>query len=417
MKAPLRILIGMISGVMLGLAARLVLGDSPWLKLFDENVAYFLGQLFLRLIFMAVVPLVVSSLIVGVVELGDLRRLGRIGLWSLLFTALLSSLGIGLVQLVKPGASVPVEMREQLRAGAAKESASAIENAAAARRPVDCVLGVITKNPIQSATFALEGETLALMVFSLIAGIALNLIEPEKARPLIVLAEGTLAVSMKVISMAMSIAPYAVAALLFSLVVRTGGALLMSLASYVAVVLGGLALQCFGVYSLALRWLGGLSPWRFFGQIREAMLTAFSTASSSATLPVTLRVSEEEVGVPRNIGNFVLTVGATANQNGTALFEGVTVLFLAQVYGVDLTLGQQATVVMMAILAGVGTAGVPGGSIPLLVIVMQSVGVPPEGIGIILGLDRLLDMCRTTLNVTGDLVIAALVSSREKARA
>lgn len=178
-------------------------------------------------------------------------------------------------------------------------------------------------------------------------------------------------------------------------------------------VLLGLAIQQFGVYSLCLRLIGGVSPGWFFGRAREAMFTAFSTSSSNATLPVSMRVAEEQLGLPKRISRFVLTVGASANQNGTALYEGVTVLFLAQVFGVELSLAQQVVVALMCILAGLGTAGVPGGSLPLVVGVLVTIGVPGESIAIILGIDRLLDMCRTCLNVTGDLVCAVLVSRGE----
>jgi DAACS family dicarboxylate/amino acid:cation (Na+ or H+) symporter len=168
----------------------------------------------------------------------------------------------------------------------------------------------------------------------------------------------------------------------------------------------------FGVYSLVI-WLGaGIRPRQFFSRISEAIVTAFATSSSNATLPTSIRVAQQNLGLRPEVTRFVLTVGSTANQNGTALYEGVTVLFLAQVFGADLSLGQQFTVAVMCILAGIGTAGVPGGSIPFIALVLQSVHVPPEGIGIILGVDRLLDMCRTTLNVTGDIAIAACVDRR-----
>jgi DAACS family dicarboxylate/amino acid:cation (Na+ or H+) symporter len=181
----------------------------------------------------------------------------------------------------------------------------------------------------------------------------------------------------------------------------------------VATVIGGLALQLFVVYSLFLKFLIGYSPRLFFARIREVLLTAFSTSSSNATLPVTLRVSEQQLGVPREIGGFVLTLGSTANQNGTALYEGITVLFLAQFFGIELSLGAQITVVLMSILAGVGTAGIPGGSLPMVGALLVSVGVPLQGLGIILGLDRLLDMCRTTLNVAGDVVAATYIARSE----
>jgi DAACS family dicarboxylate/amino acid:cation (Na+ or H+) symporter len=194
----------------------------------------------------------------------------------------------------------------------------------------------------------------------------------------------------------------------------TGWELLRSLLGYFLVVVGGMALHLFGVYALVVWLLGGRSPFGFFRDAREAMFTAFGTSSSNATLPVAMRVAEESLRLPPKISRFVLTVGASANQNGTALYEGVTVLFLAQVFGVELTLAQQFTVALMCILAGVGTAGVPGGSLPLVVGVLMTINVPAQSIAIILGIDRFLDMCRTTLNVTGDLVIATVVARGSK---
>jgi DAACS family dicarboxylate/amino acid:cation (Na+ or H+) symporter len=214
---------------------------------------------------------------------------------------------------------------------------------------------------------------------------------------------------MIIIGWAMRIAPIGVAGLVFSLTATLGLDILRTLAWYVATVLLGLALHMFGVYSLVTSVFARMSPRRFFGRITEVMLTAFATSSSNATLPTSLRVTEQNLGVRREIASFVLTVGSTANQNGTALYEGITVLFLAQVFGKDLTLAEQVTVVLMSVLAGVGTAGVPGGSLPLVAILLARVGVPPEGLGIILGVDRLLDMCRTTLNVTGDVAVAVCV--------
>jgi Na+/H+-dicarboxylate symporter len=208
-------------------------------------------------------------------------------------------------------------------------------------------------------------------------------------------------------------APIAVACLLFSLTARLGYDVLWQLGAYVFVVVTALAIQQFVVYSITVKWLGGMSPLFFFRGIRAAMLTAFSTASSNATLPTSLLVAEEELHLPPHVSRFVLTVGSTANQNGTALFEGVTVLFLAQFYGVELTFAQQVTVVVICILGGIGTAGVPAGSIPVIAMILGMVGVPPDGIGMILGVDRLLDMCRTTLNVTGDLAAAVVVARGE----
>ncbi|MCI0405770.1 MAG: dicarboxylate/amino acid:cation symporter, partial [candidate division Zixibacteria bacterium] len=192
-----------------------------------------------------------------------------------------------------------------------------------------------------------------------------------------------------------------------------GFSVMATLGQYVFVVLLGLALHQFGVYSLVIKFLAKVSPLKFFRSIGEVMAIAFSTSSSNATLPDALRISHEKVGVPREINGFVLTLGSTANQNGTALYEGVTVLFLAQFFGVDLSLGQQITVIFASILAGIGTAGVPGGSLPFIVLLLHAVGIPGEGIGIILGVDRILDMCRTVVNVTGDITAAAVIAKTE----
>jgi DAACS family dicarboxylate/amino acid:cation (Na+ or H+) symporter len=225
--------------------------------------------------------------------------------------------------------------------------------------------------------------------------------------------DGIFQISAKVIDMVMWIAPFAVACLLFTTTSRFGFDLVRALGWFVFTVLGALALHMFGVYSISVALLSRISPVEFFRRIRVAMVTAFSTSSSNATLPTALRVSEENLGVPREINTFVLTVGATANQNGTALYEGVTVLFLAQLAGVDLTLSQQILVAYLAILGGVGTAGVPSGSIPFIIVVLTTIGVNPALIALILGVDRILDMCRTTLNVTGDITAATYVARSE----
>jgi DAACS family dicarboxylate/amino acid:cation (Na+ or H+) symporter len=254
------------------------------------------------------------------------------------------------------------------------------------------------------------------MVFALFLGVGLALTRSEAAGRLTEALQGLYEVTMRLLGMVIAAAPLGVACLLFTLTARLGWGVLRLLAAYVAVVLAGLALQQFGVYALAVRWLGGMSPLAFFRRSRAAMLTAFSTASSNATLPTALYVAEHELSLPAHIGRFVLTVGSTANQNGTALFEGVTVLFLAQFYGVELSLAQQVIVVGICILGGIGTAGVPAGSLPVVAMILAMLGIPPEGIGMILGVDRLLDMCRTAVNVTGDLAVAVVVARGEPSR-
>ena len=407
----LRILLGVGVGVAAGVTANLVAGGAPWLTWTTDYVTEPFGRIFLRLIFMVVLPLVFSALALGVAGLGDIGRLGRIGAktfaYTIFATGLSVALGLALVNLVRPGAGLPEATRAALTADAARGPA-----VTAAEAPVglQAVLAIVPDNPLRAAV---NGDMLAVMFFSLMIGLGLALAPRETVAPLIAVLEGLYAVVMKVIDLAMKLAPYGVAALLFTLTARLGAGVLRQLASYVGVVLLGLAIHQFVTYALIVRFLGGMSPRLFFQRIRTVMLTAFSTSSSNATLPLALTVTERDLGVPREIANFVLTLGSTANQNGTALFEGVTVLFLAQFYGVDLSLQSQLIVVLMSILAGVGTAGVPGGSLPLIVPVLVTVGVPAEGIGIIFGVDRLLDMCRTVLNVSGDITAAVVVARSE----
>ena len=254
------------------------------------------------------------------------------------------------------------------------------------------------------------------MFFALIIGIAITLIPVTVTAPFLRGLQALYEITAKIIEIIMKFAPYAVACLLFNNTARFGLDLLQALAWFVVTVLLGLSLHMFGVYSLSIYFLSRMSPLEFFRRIKTVILTAFSTSSSNATLPTALRVSEENLGVPQEINSFVLTVGATANQNGTALYEGVTVLFLAQLAGVDLSIGQQLMVVYLAILGGIGTAGVPAGSLPVIAMILSMFRIPPEGLGLILGVDRLLDMCRTVLNVTGDLAAAVCVARGEPER-
>ncbi|HZL84714.1 MAG TPA: dicarboxylate/amino acid:cation symporter, partial [Candidatus Krumholzibacteria bacterium] len=272
---------------------------------------------------------------------------------------------------------------------------------------------IVPDNPVKAAA---NGDMLGLMFFSLLFGIGLALTRTAATQRLQEMLEGLYDVTMRLIGIVISCAPYGVAALLFSVTAQLGVEFLVQLARYVFVVVLALLLHQFVFYSLAVRFLGGMSPWQFFRGVQAAMVTAFSTASSNATLPTALQVADEKLHLPRHVSRFVLTVGATANQNGTALFEGVTVLFLAQFYGVPLDLGQQVLVLCICILGGIGTAGVPAGSIPVVAMILGMVHVPAEGIGLILGVDRFLDMCRTTLNVTGDLAAAVVVSRGEAER-
>ncbi len=410
-----KMLIGFIAGLGLGLVAHYVSGaDAGWVQWLTSYVTQPAGTLFLRLIFMLIIPLLFSALIIGVAEMGDVRSLGRVGWKTLGYTIVASGiavvLGLVLVNWLKPGAGVdPVAAQAMLAQGADRAQAIVSGNGGQ-MKGIDMLLGIVPDNVIRAAA---ENTILAVMFFALMLGIGLVLTRSKATEVLLQGIQGLFEVSMTLIGLVIRLAPYAVFCFMFNLAALFGWDLLRSLGAYVGVVVLALAIHMLVVYSLMLKFLAGWSPPKFFKAVQEAMVMAFSTASSNATLPVALRVAEEKLQLPRNISRFVLTVGATANQNGTALFEGVTVLFLAQFFGVELTLAQQFTVMFVCILGGIGTAGVPAGSLPVVALICGMVGVPPEGIGLILGVDRFLDMCRTTLNVTGDLMLATVVSKGE----
>ncbi len=342
----------MIAGAVTGVAANLTMGDSPALQAFVNTVSYPAGQIFLRLIFMVVIPLVVSALTLGVAELGDVRRLGRVGVKTLAFTLVLSSvsvlIGVGLANLVKPGERLSAKSRAALMEIMGK-TAGEVEKPPERETGLQIFLDLIPQNPVEAMVNAFRGDILAVMVFSLFLGVALTLVDRSKTEPLLVWLQALFEVVMKVIDIAMRLAPYGVAALLFTLMARSGLDVLAKLGLYMVTVLVGLVIHQFVTYTLMLKISVKYPP----------------------------------------------------------------VLFLAQFFGIHLSLGSQITVVLLSILAGIGTAGVPGGSLPLVMALLVTVGVPAEGIGIILGVDRILDMCRTVLNVTGDMTTAAYVAKSE----
>jgi len=416
-----RILLGLVIGAAAGVTVNASFGGgNPRVEWVVVQFTEPIGELFLRLLLMTVVPLVFSSLVVGIAGVGDIRKLGRIGFKCLVYTVVISAIsvmiGIGMANLIRPGKRVdPATAQalvERYGADASRRVEAAAQTQAGGSALMQVVRTLVPANPIA----AVAGETpnmLHLMFFAVVLAIAITLLPASVTEPLVAIFDSLFQVSAKIIDMVMWIAPFAVACLLFTTTARFGFDLLVALAWFVFTVLGGLALHMFGVYSISVAVLSRISPRDFFRRIRTVMLTAFSTSSSNATLPTALRVSEENLGVPRDINTFVLTVGATANQNGTALYEGVTVLFLAQLAGVNLTLGQQFLVAYLAILGGIGTAGVPSGSIPFIIVVLTTIGVNPSLIALILGVDRILDMCRTTLNVTGDITAATYVARSE----
>lgn len=409
-----KLLIALGLGIVCGLIGHSFVGNE-YLNFFNTHLLNPVGQIFLRMIFMIVVPLIFSALVMGVYELAKVAGLGRVATRTLFYTLIASGLsvvvGIALVNIIRPGSQFQLDEGVKATMAAQAGALGSMQQNITETKPISTIIvELIPKNPIESASKALSGELVAVMVFALIFGLAMTRVKSDVSL-LLNFFEQIYSVSMKIMSFAMKIAPFGIFALVFNTVFKFGYEILFSLALYVLVVVAGLLIQQFVVYSLLLKGLGKRSPWQFFKDCGEVLLYAFSTASSNATLPKSLEVAEHRLKLDPRISRFVLTIGATANQNGTALFEGVTVLFLAQVYGIHLDIAQQVQVVFMSMLAGIGTAGVPGGSLPLIMILVQSLGIPAEGMGLILGVDRFLDMCRTTLNVSGDLVVAALVDS------
>lgn len=427
-----RILLGLAVGVIAGVVVNYAFGgDNARVSWVIDNITQPVGQLFLRLLLMIVVPLVFSSLVVGVAGIGDIRKLGRVGLKSFAYCLIISAIsvviGLTLANTIRPGERIDpatsAALQQRYATDATKSVEAAKKSGAVASPLMQVVDTLVPSNPLASiagvpanpstSTSAGTPNMLHLMFFALVIGIAITLIPVKVTAPLLRGLEALYEITAKIIEMIMKFAPYAVACLLFNNTARFGLDLLQALGWFVVTVLLGLSLHMFGVYSLSVYFLSRLSPLDFFRRIKTVILTAFSTSSSNATLPTALRISEENLGVPQEINSFVLTVGATANQNGTALYEGVTVLFLAQLAGVDLSLAQQLMVVYLAILGGIGTAGVPSGSIPFIIGVLVTIGVNPALIAIILGVDRILDMCRTTLNVVGDITAATYVARSE----
>ena len=423
-----KILIGLLVGVVGGLAVNQIgkssgenfIAGIDWtIRNFTEPV----GQLFLNLLLMIVVPLVLSSLIVGVAGIGDVRKLGRVGFKSFAYCLIISAIsvviGLGLANTIKPGKwlapdkAVELQERYKTQAGTTVEAAKKAEQAAAGDSPLMSVVKTIVPRNVFNSIAGENPNMLHLMFFALIIGVAITLLPATVSNPFVRGMSSLFEITSKIIDMIMKFAPYAVACLIFNNMARFGIDLLGTLFAFILTVLLGLGIHFFGVYSLSVWFLSRINPIDFFRRVWLVIVTAFSTSSSNATLPTALRVSEENLGVPKEINSFVLTVGATANQNGTALYEGITVLFLAQLAGVELTFAQQLMVVYLAILGGIGTAGVPSGSIPFIIGILAMIGVNPALIAIILGVDRILDMCRTTLNVVGDLTAATFVARSE----
>ncbi|MDP1830546.1 MAG: dicarboxylate/amino acid:cation symporter [Geothrix sp.] len=411
---PAKLLIGFLLGVLLGLVGHygFPIAAVPSMRWVTDSMTL-VGSVWLRIIFMVVVPLIGTGLVLGVFELSKGRNLGKVALRSITYTLLFSLLAVliavGLTTFLKPGTGITFD-RQAL---AQNQSVIAIQKSVAvvqAKPWFQFFVDLLPQNPLDAAVRAFQGEIISFMFFCLFFGYALSLVESGEDSAFIRALGTIFETCLKVIEIGMKLAPVAIFCIIFKTVYALGAGFLGNVALFTGTVVLGLLIQQFVVYAGALAIFGRTNPWEFFRKCKEVYLYAFSTASSNATLPIALEAAEHVLKLPPRISRFVLTVGASANQNGSALFEGVTVLFLAQVYGIHLSFESQLVVVLMSVLASIGTAGVPGGSLPIIVVLMVQVGIPAEGIGLILGVDRFLDMCRTTLNVSGDLVIAKLVS-------
>lgn len=413
MKLHTKILIGLVAGATAGVTVNLLTGAGPATQKVVAFLTEPIGRLWLSALIMVVIPLILSTLSIGVAGLGDLKRLGRIGLVTLAcflgLTSLSTILGLTVMNTLAPGRSLPAAVKTELMEtykGQAGEAMGLATNAFS----IDLLYSVIPRNPVQAAA---SGNMLGVIFFALMLGAAMALLPDEKAAPLRHVLDSLGHVTVAIIELVMKVAPVGVFCLIFSVTARFGLHLLVSLLQFVLTVVGSLAFFQVVGYAAILALIARFNPMEFFRKTKLVMLTAFTTSSSNATLPTTMRVAEQKVGIPKEISAFVLPLGATMNMNGTALFEGATVLFLAQVFGINLSIGQQVVVVLMSVVTAIGVAGIPGGSLPLLMMVLAMVGVPPEGIAIVLGVDRLLDMCRTVLNVTGDMVTATIVTRVE----
>lgn len=409
MKLHTKIALGLVLGALVGGLCNRFFAGAEWLTFVSNNVAYPVGQVFLRMLFMTVVPIVFTSIAVGVAGIGDMKTLGRLGGKTMgyfaMSTLIAAVIGLTLVNTIKPGSGLSPEVRDDLMSRFSS-GAEGLAQSGAQDFGINTFVNIVPRNPVAAAA---NMDMLALIFFSLIFGAALTIISKEKAKPVVALLEGIGEAVIAIINWAMGLAPYGVFALIFVITSQFGWGILQQLSMYVVVVLLGLLLHAaFGI-SFLVRVFARMSPVKFWKSVDAPVITAFSTSSSMATLPTSIATAETELGVQPKIAGFVLPLGATMNMNGTALFEGVTVLFLAQVFGVDLSFTSQIVVVVLSVMTAIGAAGVPGGSLPLMMLVMATVGVPPEGIAIILGVDRILDMTRTTLNVAGDISAAVYI--------
>jgi Na+/H+-dicarboxylate symporter len=395
-----KVLIALITGIVFGLISNAFFSVS----LNDFFVKWILtpvGNVFLRGIKMVVVPLVLFSLISGAASIGDIKKLGRVGgkiiSYYVLTTALAVTIALIFANIVNPGLGLNMALPTEYKA-------------AEAPFIMDVFVNMIPTNPIESLV---KGEMLQIIVFAILFGVSITLIG-ERAKPLLNVINQANDAMIKIIGIVMLTAPYGVFALISKVIIAQGIDVLLPLLKYIFAILFVLLLQVLLVYGAALKILGKVNPLKFFKKFWTVMVVAFSTSSSNATIPVNLDTCQKRLGVPESISSFTIPLGATVNMDGTAIMQGVAAVFIAQVFGIDLSIQQQLIIILTATLASIGTAGVPGAGIVMLAMVLQQIGIPLEGIAIVLSVDRIVDMCRTVVNITGDAVGTVIVSNSEK---
>ncbi len=404
-KLHTQILIGLVLGALAGM----LIGPSI-------TVIRPFGTLFIRLITMIVVPLVFASLVVGTASLDDIRKLGRIGIKTVLYftctTAIAISLGVFLAKVLGPGRNLDPETKSQLLENYNQVASENIQKAIVDKPGLtDIFVNIVPDNPFRALA---EGDMLEVIFFGLFLGIAITLLPKDKQKPLVSFFDSLSETMIQIVHIVMKMAPVGVFALIAAIIGEFGIGILLTLLKYTLVTLAGLAIHGAVVYPLAMKLFSTMTFRKFFTGMRDAQVVAFSTSSSSATLPVTMECAEEKLGVPREIASFVLPIGTTINMDGTALYQGVAAIFISQVYGMDLSITNQLLIVVTATLASIGAAGVPGVGIITLTLVLKTIGVPLEGIALIIGVDRILDMCRTVINVTGDASCSVVIAATEK---
>ena len=412
-----------IIGLVLGLVYGVVAASAGWGQFTSDWVAPF-GTIFLNLLQLIAVPLILASLIVGVASLGDLEQLSRIGGKTLgiyiLTTTIALVIGLVLVNTLQPGRAVPQEMRTQLEQkyqGDIEENMEVAEQAEG-RGPLQPLVDIVPSNFFESASD--NGNMLQVVFVALFLGVVLLLLPGEKSEPLLAVFDSLFEAIIKAVEIIMLTAPVGVFGLLADAITSIAAespadlaSLLGALGFYCLTVVIGLAIMVFVVYPIFMRLFTSISIPDYFRAIAPAQLVAFSTSSSGGTLPVTMEVSEKNLGVSEQVSSFVLPLGATVNMDGTALYQAVSAVFIAQVLGISLAFTQQLNIVLIAVLASIGTAAVPSAGIVMLVVILESIGVPSAGLALILGVDRPLDMLRTTNNVTGDTMVASVVAATE----